>query len=142
MKRLLVMAGLLAGLVLPQAAHAQALKPLVDRLTRAWMQADASAIASFAAKDGVTLDIGSSRVGPVPARQAAAALRKLFESRENVADRAGMARPVGGSADRAFVEITWTTRARGTTVPERSTVYFGLALEGDRWRVTEIRHIR
>lgn len=142
MRQIVSFAFLLVLLALPSAARAQELKPLVDRLTRAWTKADASAIASFVSQNGVTLDIGVSRVGPIPARQAAAALRKLFESCETVGARAGMARPVGGSSDRAFVEISWTTRARGTTVPERSTVYFGLALEGTRWRVTEIRHIR
>ncbi len=137
----------LAGLVLLIAppvntARAQDLEPLVDRLAHAWNRADANTIASFASREGVSIELGGARVGPLPARQAAAALRRLFDSFETVAVRAGQHRIVGGSPKRAFVEITWTTLARGTTVPERSTVFLGLSFEADRWRVTEIRHIK
>ena len=123
-------------------AQAQNLEPLVDRLTQAWNRADAGAIASFASREGVSIEIGGMRVGSLPARQVGAALRRLFDCCETLAARSASPKIVGGSPKRAFVEITWTTRARGTTVPERSTVFLGLSLEGDRWRVTEIRHIK
>jgi hypothetical protein len=141
MTRPLLLALALLSLAPASALRAQDLEPLVERVTSAWKRGDASAIASFASGDGVSLDIGGARVGPLPPRQAAAALRKLFESVETVSVRSGMAKHVSGSPKRAFVEINWTTRLRGTTVPQRSTVFLALVLERDRWRVTEIRHI-
>lgn len=141
MRRLIVL--MLALLAFAPAAHASAqdLDPLVQRVTSAWKRGDASAIASFISGDGVSLEIGGARVGPLPPRQAAAALRKLFDGVETVSVHSGMAKLVSGSPKRAFVEINWTTRARGTTVPMRSTIFIALILEGDRWRVTEIRHL-
>lgn len=140
MKRVLLVA---SGLLLAaQPTRGQDLEPLVQRITRAWTNADAGAIASLASSQGISLDIGGARVGSLPARQTAAALRKLFENFETLSARAGMHRVVAGSPRRAFVEITWTTRSRGTTQPERSKIFVGLTLEQDVWRVTEIRHIR
>jgi hypothetical protein len=125
-----------------RAAHAQDLEPLVNRIADAWKRADASAVSSFAAGEGVSIEFGGARVGPVPPRQAAAALRKLFEGVETLSARVGMIKEVGGSPRRAFVDITWTTRSRGTTIPQKTTVFLALMLEGERWRVTEIRHIK
>ena len=140
MKRVLL-AGVLLLTLAPVPLRAQDLEPVVERVTSAWKRGDASAITSFVSGDGVSLEIGGARVGPLPPRQAAAALRKLFESVETVSVRSGLAKLVSGSPERAFVEINWTTRARGTTVPQRSTIFIALVLEGDRWRVTEIRHL-
>jgi hypothetical protein len=53
-----------------------------------------------------------------------------------------MSRTVGGTPTRAFGEISWTTRARGTTIPERATIFVAFVLEDERWRITEIRLIR
>jgi hypothetical protein len=49
---------------------------------------------------------------------------------------------VGGQPARAFGEITWTTRARGTTIPERANLFVAFVREGDAWRITEIRLMR
>lgn len=141
MRRLFTFVIALFAIAPAAAASAQDLDPLVQRVTSAWKRSDASAIASFISGDGVSLEIGGARVGPLPPRQAAAALRKLFDSVETVSVHSGMAKLVSGAPKRAFVEINWTTRARGTTVPQRSTIFIALVLEGDRWRVTEIRHL-
>jgi hypothetical protein len=139
-RRLLIVVALATAT--PAAAFAQDLRPAVDRLTRAWGRMDAAALASFASAQGVSLEIGGSRVGPLQPRQVAAALRDLFDDCETISAKAGMAKPVGGSPGTAFFEIAWTTRSRGTTEPQKSTVFLALVVEGDRWRVTEIRHIR
>lgn len=140
MKRALLVA---SGILLTaHPARAQDLDPLVERITEAWNQADAGAIASLASSQGVSLQIGGAQVGPVSARQVAAALRKLFESLETLEARAGIHREVAGSPRRAFIEVAWTTRPRGTTQPEQSKVFLGLTLEDEVWRVTEIRHLK
>ncbi|MGH7577569.1 MAG: hypothetical protein ACREM1_20895 [Longimicrobiales bacterium] len=140
MKRALLVA---SGILLAaQSVRAQDLDPLVAHITRAWNQADAGEIASLASSQGVSLQISGVQVGPLSARQVAAALRKLFESLETVDARAGIHRELAGSPRRAFIEVTWTTRSRGTTQPEQSKVFLGLTLEDDAWRVTEIRHIK
>jgi hypothetical protein len=47
-----------------------------------------------------------------------------------------------GENKRAFVELTWVTRARGTSIPDSTTVLFSLELDQEQWRITEIRLMR
>jgi uncharacterized membrane protein len=123
-------------------ASAQSLEPVTKRIADAWQRGDGSAIGSFAARSGLSLDTGGQKVGPLHSRQAAMALRSVFERVETVSTRIGRAREVEGDPRRAFVEITWVTKAPGTSIPERSQVFFGLVLDGDTWRITEIRLIQ
>ena len=140
MRRALITMAL--ALAAASSVAAQALDPVVDRLTASWSRGDAGGIVAFAASRGLSLDVAGQRVGPLPPRQAAAVLRKLFEVAETVNTRVAMAKVTGGAPRRAFIEITWTTRVRGTTIPQRSTVFLGLVQEGERWRLTEIRHLQ
>jgi hypothetical protein len=64
-------------------------------------------------------------------------LRRVFDDRESVAARASMTRATGN--DRAFGEIRWDAKARGTTIPERATIFIALIREEGGWRVSEIR---
>jgi hypothetical protein len=130
---------LLAG---GRPVRAQDLGQTLERLAAAWHRGEASAITALAARAGVSVDVDGRSVGPLPQRQAAAVLRRVFEERESVGVRTSMSRVVGGSPSRAFGEIAWTTRARGTTIPERATLFVAFVLEGDRWRITEIRLMR
>jgi hypothetical protein len=66
----------------------------------------------------------------------------MFEDRESVSATPRVGRAVGGQPARAFGEITWTTRARGTTIPERANLFVAFVREGDAWRITEIRLMR
>jgi hypothetical protein len=129
----------LALLLCAAPARAQDLSPTLDRLAAAWHRGDAGAIMNIAAKAGVSLDVDGRAVGPLGQRQAAAVLRRVFEDRESVAARSSMSRVVGGQPAQAFGEIAWTARARGTTIPQRSTLYVAFVLEDERWRITEIR---
>lgn len=143
MKHRLRLPFVLAVLLVAAAdAHAQPVRPAIDALARSWGRSDAGAIANVASRNGVTIEIERDRHGPLNARQVAAVLRRLFDERETVQTRPGTAKMVNGSADRAFGEVSWTARMRGTTEPQRSTVFFGLVLEDDRWRVSEIRVLR
>lgn len=130
-------------LLLPtQPAAAQDLEQALARVASAWHRGDAHAITRLAASGGISLDVDGRAVGPLGPRQAAAVIRRVFEDRESVGARSNMTRSVGGSPARAFGEISWTTRARGTTIPERATLFVAFVREDDRWRITEIRLIR
>lgn len=124
------------------AGHAQDLDRSLVRVAAAWHRADAASIAALGARGGITIDIDGNPVGPLGARQATAMLRRVFEDRESVSARPNMTRDVGGSPSRAFGEVTWTARARGTTIPERATLFVAFILEEDTWRITEIRLLR
>ena len=78
-------------------------------------------------------------LGPLRARQVAAVLRELFERSETIQVRRLSAQIVGGQPMSAFGEITWMMQPRGTTIPERVTVFVAWVLQSDRWRITEIR---
>lgn len=125
-----------------QPAHAQNLGQTLDRVAAAWHRGEAGAITALAARGGVSVDVDGRSVGPLGQRQAGAVLRRVFEDRESVGARANMNRVVGGNPARAFGEISWTTRARGTTIPERATLFVAFVLEDESWRITEIRLIR
>jgi hypothetical protein len=120
-------------------AAAQDLRPLLERVASAWHRGDVGGISALSARAGVSLDVDGRSVGPLGARQTAAVLRRLFEDRESVAAQVHTIRELGGEPTRAFGEITWSTRARGTTIPERATIFVALVREEKGWRVTEIR---
>lgn len=123
-------------------AAAQDLGPVLQRVASAWHKADARAVAALGAEAGISLDVDGSTVGPLGARQAAAVLRRVFDDRESISAARRVTRTVGGDPARAFGEITWTTRARGTTIPERATIFVAFVREGEAWRITEIRLMR
>jgi hypothetical protein len=136
---------LLVGAILCAAAApltAQDPAAAVERIAQAWHRGDASALTGLGARAGISLDVDGRSVGPLSARQAAAVLRRVFEDRESVGVRTVMSRTSGGDPPRAFGELAWTARARGTTIPEGARLFIALVLEGDRWRITEIRMIR
>jgi hypothetical protein len=120
----------------------QPLEPTTRRLAQAWQRGDHGSIGSLAVRSGLSLDVDGQKVGPLQARQAAMALRRVFEQRETVSASIGRAREVEGDPRRAFVEIAWVTKARGTTIPEKAQVFLGLVLTNDGWRITEIRLIQ
>jgi hypothetical protein len=134
-----VAAGMIAW---PLSAAAQDLGRTLDRVASAWHKGDASAVAGFAARNGVSVNIDGRAVGPLAPRQAAAVIRRVFEDRESLSVRSNMTRSAGGSPARAFGEITWTTRARGTTIPGRATIFVAFVHEDEQWRITEIRLIQ
>jgi ketosteroid isomerase-like protein len=123
-------------------AAAQDVSGSLARVAAAWQRGDAAAITALGANAGISLDVDGRTVGPLAARQAAAVLRRVFEDRESVGVRITMSRIVGGEPARAFGELAWTTRARGTTIPDSARLYIAFVHEDDRWRITEIRLLR
>lgn len=118
-------------------ARAQDLQQTLDRVAAAWHRGDVNAITALAASAGMSVDVDGTAVGPLGQRQAAAVLRRVFDDRESVSARRSMSRTTG--TDRAFGEISWTVRAKGTTIPERATVFIAFIREDGSWRVSEIR---
>jgi hypothetical protein len=143
LRRLALPGAFLAALAaLPDAAFAQDLGPTIERVASAWQRGDAGTLTGMAARAGVSLDVDGRAVGPLPARQAGAVLRRVFEERESVGIRPTMTRTVAGSPASAFAEFAWTVKARGTTIPESARLFMAFVLEDERWRITEIRLLR
>ncbi|MEX0906984.1 MAG: hypothetical protein WD054_01540 [Gemmatimonadota bacterium] len=124
------------------AVRAQQLEQTLERVARGLERGDADAISRLGARAGISLDIDGNSVGPLGPRQASAVLRRLFGARETIAVRTTLVRRVGGEPQRAFAEITWNARARGTTVPEQAKFFVAFVEEDARWQVTEIRLLR
>jgi hypothetical protein len=124
------------------SASAQNLDSALQRVASAWQRGEVGAITGMAARGGMTINVDGGSVGPLGSRQAAAALRRVLDDRLSVSARPTMSRTLGGQPARAFGEITWTARARGTTMPERATLFVAFVQEGDGWRITEIRLMR
>jgi hypothetical protein len=135
----------LVGLVLaaaPGRGSAQDLGSTIERVASAWQRGDAGSLTGLAARAGISLDVDGRAVGPLPARQAGAVLRRVFEERESVGVRPTMNRTVAGSPPSAFAEFAWTVKARGTTIPESARLFIAFVLEDERWRISEIRLLR
>lgn len=142
MRRLAALLLLGAALLLPAPARAQGepLEAFVARVARLWEAEDAAAVAALAPSGGrMLLEVGGEAAGPVPERNAAAALRALFTDRDGVSIRATRVTLSGGNPPQGFGELTWVSRSRGVTVPRTSTVYVGVVREGGGWRIRELR---
>jgi hypothetical protein len=123
-------------------ANAQQLDAAMSRFSGAWRQNDDKGIASLIARDGATIETSEGRLGPLGARQAAAVLRSLFEGRDTRSVRTRQMQNVGGTPQKAFAEVIWTTLAPETTQPVPVIVFVEWVREHDRqWRITRIRLI-
>lgn len=133
----------LALVLLPSLAAAQGedLRTAFRDVATQWAREDAGAVVRHMVPGGLLIDASDGRMGPLTGRQATAVLRQLFEQGETVDVDIVMVERVGGVPPRGFASISWTTRPRGTEVPVRRTVYFGLQQLGGDWRVSEIRLI-
>lgn len=123
-------------------AHAQEIEPTVDRFVRAWSRGDADAVAALAAHDGLVVELHGDAVGPLGGRQAAALLKRVLDDRETLSVRREAAQGVAGEPPRAFTEISWRSRMKGTSIPETFRVFLALVREDGGWRVTQIRILR
>jgi hypothetical protein len=136
---LALLALLAAGVLLPRGAAAQELGEFTKELTVAWARGDATDIATRIAERGVSMNVGSEAAGPLATRQAKAALRRVFSDLETVSVTLTSRKVLPGSPARAYLELLWIRRARGTTIPDRATVFVAVVEGNDGWRITEIR---
>jgi hypothetical protein len=134
--------GFLLSIAAVASGQEAELDRVLDRLASSWARGDAHTLAALGARTGVSLDFDGEPIGPLTPRQAAAVLRSLFVGRTTDSLSPGLARVVGGQPLRAFGELSWTVRAQGTTIPERTTIFLALVWEGESWRITQIRLLR
>ena len=67
-------------------------------------------------------------------------LSTLFDGRDTRNLRTRQMQDVGGSPQRAYAEVIWTTLAPETTQPMRVVVFVEWVLDQDKtWRITRIR---
>lgn len=123
------------------AAHAQEpeLEQILQRFTSYWGRGEAHRVLTLAAQAGISIEVDGGAVGPLGSRQATAVLRRVLDERETVAIETRMVRTMGRAPPRAFGEITWQSRARGTTIPESVTIFLAFTREETGWRITQIR---
>ena len=115
------------------------LEQFIARLAEHWRDGDAEAVVEMAPADGrILLDVEDEQ-GLVPARNAAAALRRLFGANETVRVRSTRAAVTGGTPLSGFGELAWTARPRGVTDARTTTVYVGVVFEDGAWRLRELR---
>lgn len=125
-----------------QDGSVPALGTFTERMTLAWGRNDAAALGGMVASPGVSIATDGKLVGPLAARQASAVLRKLFDESETISVTLTSRKELPGSPVRAYLELIWQRRARGTTIPERVTVFVALTLQESAWRITDIRFVQ
>ncbi len=118
------------------------LRQVVDGIAVSWRRGDAGAVIRHAARAGVSLEMRGGPMGPLSPRQAAAVLRRVFDDMETLSVRTAEVEVTGGQPARAYAEIAWIVRMRGSTVAEPTRVFVGLVEENGDWRVTQIRLMR
>jgi hypothetical protein len=137
---------LLLALFVPGRSSAQEapapLQNFVAVVARHWAAGDAEAIVRLAADGRILLDLAGDGPGEVQARNAAAALRRLFVERESVSMRPTQVTISGGTPLRGFGELTWIARSRGVSETESSLIYIGAVWDGSAWRLRELRVLR
>jgi hypothetical protein len=137
---------LLLALLAPRAAAAQQapapLQNFVAGVARLWADGNAEDIVELAANGRIVLDLAGEGPGEVQARNAAAALRRLFSARETASARTTQVAISGGTPLRGFGELTWVARPKGVTDTEASVVYIGAVWDGRAWRLRELRVLR
>ena len=146
-RRALVALACMLALLAPRLAAAQGrpapLENFVASVARMWAAGDANGVAALApGDDRMVLDLGDGRAEATEARHVAAALRELFRDRTTLGVRQTQANIAGGQPVRGFGELSWTSRPRGVTDSESSTVYIGAVWENNAWRIRELRVLR
>jgi hypothetical protein len=135
------------ALCTPRLAAAQGrpapLEGFVASVARMWGAGDANGLAALApGDDRMVLDLGDGQADAAEARHVAAALRELFRNRTNLSVRPSQVNIAGGQPLRGFGELSWTSRPRGVTDSETSTVYIGAVWENSGWKIRELRVLR
>lgn len=121
------------------AAAQEPLARFTEQLTVAWARGDAALIAGLIVVDGVSMYVEGEPAGPLAMRQAKAVLRRVFSDVETVSVTLASRKILPGKPDRAYLELVWTRRARGTTIPDRETVFVAVVDQDQGWRITDIR---
>lgn len=99
-------------------------------------------LSSFLGSGGIRLHLNGPGHAGLSVRQAVAALREFLRRYDGGTTVVSRAAPVEGSQDRGFAEVFWSARASGTSDEVHRTLFLGFYLEGDDWRIEEVRVLR
>lgn len=116
-----------------------ALEAVARTVARLWERGDAAGLGAMLRPAGVALDLGERSHASLEARQVVASLRDLLGRHASRSVRLDRFSPVHGTPPRAYVEMAWDAVPEGTAEVMRYTVFVGLELVADAWRITEIR---
>jgi hypothetical protein len=91
------------------------------------------------ASEGIRLHLPEEEHVRIRPRQARAALEAFLGGYGSGEARVARASLAGGSQDKGFAEVLWTTRSPGLPEPVMFTLFVGYSFANDGWTVTEIR---
>jgi hypothetical protein len=116
-----------------------ALEAEAARFAEAWTGKDTRLLSGFMAEEGIRLNLPGEEHIRIRPRQARAALDAFLD--RHAAGEIDVARAslAGGSREKGFAEIRWSTSSPGLPEPIIFTLFVGYSLENDHWTVTEIR---
>ena len=112
----------------PQAALA--------RLRESWSRQDAAGIVAGATRVVVQLP-GEAATAPLSAEQAARALDRLFRDATELGLEVDAVRTLGNET--VYAEMRRQFRVRGSDGTVTQRVFAAFRLEGERWRLVELR---
>jgi hypothetical protein len=110
-----------------------------SRFAEAWSASDTEYLEGVMAAEGIRLNLPEEEHVLIRPGQARAALEDFLGRHGSGEARLTRASLAGGSMDRGFAEVQWTTRSPGLPDPVIFTLFVGYLLNNDRWTVTEIR---
>lgn len=106
---------------------------------RALSNPSGDVLAALLVPSGIRLQLGGTDHGGLSARQASASLREFLHQYEAGSAVVGRAVPVDGSPVGGFAEVLWSGRMPGTSQAIRRTLFVGFVMQGETWRVDEVR---
>lgn len=110
-----------------------------SRFAQAWGAGDAVALGRTMNSAGIRLHLPGEEHMLIQPRQAQAALRSFMGRYPGGDARVTRVSLSGGDPRKGFAEIRWRTRAQGVGDLSTFTLFVAFSLEGEVWRVTEIR---
>ena len=141
---------LLAALVLPRDSVTSAVasstvqEPSLATVAAAvagyWSQRDADGLARVLSPGGVALHLFDESHPAAGVRQARAALSDLLGRGGGA--RVTRAEDLGGAPRRGLAELGWEVTAPGSPAALRYVIFLGFVVEGEAWRISEIRVLR
>lgn len=110
----------------------------------AWREAHVDRIRDHLAPppQRIRIQLGPSQHTGLTRRQAAAALGNVLEARRAGHSELEQVIVAGGTPERGFAEVVWSSVPAGTSQRVTYTVYVGFLRMEEEWRVTEIRVLR
>jgi hypothetical protein len=116
-----------------------ALEAETGRFAQAWASGDAQALGRVLNPAGIRLHLPGEEHMLIQPRQAQAALRAFLSRYPGGDARVTRVSAAGGDSRKGFAEIRWRTRSQGINEAVMFTLFVAFSLDGEVWRVTELR---